>query len=143
MAGPNLRELLGIRPDFVEVEVLGVNTLAGEPLPVRCLKPPRKEVVERMRVLPGARPGLREEDLTPDEQFAVIEETAKAAAPWLAVQLPDGTWHAPAFSFDEEVPEDLIPASQLTMPDLMKLGMAFLYLSGFVGGAAIESFRRK
>ena len=143
MDRPNLRSLVRLRPDFIDVEITGIKAADGRPLTVRCAKPAPQDIVRDFRVLPGARPAqLQDRDAPDDEQEADFLAWAPVLIEkYAAIQLEDGTWHRPAFSFADDAPEDLLPGRDLTMNDFTRLATTVMELSGYMGGTDVESFR--
>lgn len=130
------------RPEYVDVEVQGFRDADGAPLKVRCPRPDRLALAEQMRANPGARPAEAPQgDVDPeDNERQVLELAPRLIGNFAAVQLPDGSWRCPAFTFADPPAPGLLDGRELTYPDLMNLSIAIMRVGGYLGGSAIESF---
>lgn len=144
MEGQNLNDMLQLnhRPDFVDVEVTGITVGAdAKPLSVRINKPDRLAMAEEMEALPGPRPKSPNDGEAPDdEEAAMLELGARLIARFAAVQLPDGSWRSPAFSFSTPPDPDLIDGADLSFVDIQTLTINAMQIGGYLGGAAGVGF---
>lgn len=121
------------------VELRDLKTVSGAPFRVYVERVPEEQLVDIMRLLPGATPKPPEQQAAPDDAAARDEVAVRKWLGWAPQLIPtasflvlaDGREVRPAFYFDGEPTTHSVPGKYLTARDRSLLMNAILSLSGW------------